>query len=219
MSTRVSFFIALFVLFSTSFHLEAATFTVTKTVDTADGSCDADCSLREAVVAANGAPGADIVEIPAGDYLFTLDGDGEDASATGDLDITDDAELRGAGRDLTIIDGNLFDNVVEVHGVTAVIADLTLRQSYDAGLVNRSGNVTLADTTITAVREIGVYNLGTMAMDGVHIVDNGLAPDNYALGIQNGDPGFEAMLTVTGSRIAGGREGRSGDDQAVHAGG
>ena len=32
---------------------QAATFTVTKTDDTADGSCDSDCSLREAVIAAN----------------------------------------------------------------------------------------------------------------------------------------------------------------------
>lgn len=37
---------------------QAATFTVTKTADTNDGNCDADCSLREAVSAANcdGAP-------------------------------------------------------------------------------------------------------------------------------------------------------------------
>ena len=32
---------------------QAATFTVTKTADTADGTCDADCSLREAIIAAN----------------------------------------------------------------------------------------------------------------------------------------------------------------------
>ena len=39
-------------------QVQAATFTVTKTADTNDGSCNADCSLREAIVAANalGAP-------------------------------------------------------------------------------------------------------------------------------------------------------------------
>ena len=36
----------------------AATFTVTKTADTADGTCDADCSLREAIGTANARPGA-----------------------------------------------------------------------------------------------------------------------------------------------------------------
>lgn len=32
----------------------AATFTVSKTADTNDGTCNADCSLREAAAAANG---------------------------------------------------------------------------------------------------------------------------------------------------------------------
>ena len=54
-----------------------ATFTVTRTDDTSDGSCDADCSLREAVIAANAAPGADTVLLPAGSYDLTI----TDASA------------------------------------------------------------------------------------------------------------------------------------------
>jgi CSLREA domain-containing protein len=37
----------------------AASFTVTKTADTNDRVCDRDCSLREAISAANAAPGAD----------------------------------------------------------------------------------------------------------------------------------------------------------------
>jgi len=46
----------------------AATSAVAKTDDTADGACDADCSLREAVIAANAAPGADEIVVPAGVY-------------------------------------------------------------------------------------------------------------------------------------------------------
>ncbi len=37
------------------------TFTVTKTADTNDGLCDADCSLREAIVAANALAGTDTI--------------------------------------------------------------------------------------------------------------------------------------------------------------
>ncbi|MBZ0253173.1 MAG: CSLREA domain-containing protein, partial [Candidatus Methylomirabilis sp.] len=77
---------------------EAATFVVTKTADTADGACDGDCSLREAVIAANAAPGADVIQIPAGDYSLTIVNvfdEPEDASATGDLDVTDDLTLEG----------------------------------------------------------------------------------------------------------------------------
>lgn len=40
---------------------EAATYTVSKTVDTNDGTCDADCSLREAIVAANVGSSVDVI--------------------------------------------------------------------------------------------------------------------------------------------------------------
>ena len=39
----------------------AQTFTVTKTDDTADGNCDEDCSLREAIIAANQDTGLDTI--------------------------------------------------------------------------------------------------------------------------------------------------------------
>ena len=42
--------------------VNAAVFTVTKTADTNDGRCDADCSLREAVTAANNTVNDDIIE-------------------------------------------------------------------------------------------------------------------------------------------------------------
>ena len=44
---------------------QAAAFTVTKTADTADGTCDGDCSLREAINAPNAAAGADTITLPA----------------------------------------------------------------------------------------------------------------------------------------------------------
>lgn len=45
--------------------VQAATFTVSKTADTADGTCNSDCSLREAITAANSAVGDDIVAFSA----------------------------------------------------------------------------------------------------------------------------------------------------------
>lgn len=55
------------ILFAPPSH--AATFTVTKTADTNDGSCNVDCSLREAVAAANSNTGFDTIEfnIPTSD--------------------------------------------------------------------------------------------------------------------------------------------------------
>jgi len=75
----------------------AATFTVTKPADAADGTCDADCSLREAVLSANASPGPDDVILSAGTYLLTLDTPGDGTEGTllladdGDPGTTDDA--------------------------------------------------------------------------------------------------------------------------------
>ena len=80
-------------------HAQAATFTVTKTADTNDGFCDADCSLREAIIATNALPGADTITVPAGTYTLSIAGTFEDAAATGDLDITDELTFSGAGAD------------------------------------------------------------------------------------------------------------------------
>src|SRR5262252_9249222 len=45
-----------------SLRAQATNFVVTKTADTNDGSCNADCSLREAIIAANSnGPGADTI--------------------------------------------------------------------------------------------------------------------------------------------------------------
>jgi CSLREA domain-containing protein len=68
-------------------------FNVTKTADTADGTCNADCSLREATVAANHTSGSHTINVPNGTYTLTrgpFDDDfnfGGDAENTGDLDI------------------------------------------------------------------------------------------------------------------------------------
>src|SRR4051812_44538631 len=96
--------VAVFALQLVVTSASAATFTVTKEADTADGACDADCSLREAVIAANAAAGADTITVPAGTYVLDRVGANEDAADTGDLDITDDVTINGAGSGSTIVD-------------------------------------------------------------------------------------------------------------------
>ena len=69
----------------------ATTFPVLVTEDTDDGTCDPDCSLREAIDAANTNAGADDVPVPAGLYLLTL----------GRLKVLDDVSIAGAGQTTT----------------------------------------------------------------------------------------------------------------------
>src|SRR5438093_12159986 len=96
--------------FVTTLPAAAATFTVNDTADAVDavpgdGSCAtaaSTCTLRAAIQEANANVGPDTIVVPAGTYLLTIAGQGEDAAATGDLDIRDDLTITGAGADSTI---------------------------------------------------------------------------------------------------------------------
>src|SRR5919204_3269054 len=97
--------------------------TVTKLSDSLDGTCDADCSLREAIQKANADSTRDEIVLPAGTLrleLFDPPSGPEDANATGDLDILRDLTIRGAGAGLTTIKSFLPisrpDRVIDVFG-------------------------------------------------------------------------------------------------------
>ena len=109
--------------------IDPADYTVTKVGDTNDGTCDvSDCSLREAITAANAAGGHQSIDLPAGTYTLTRTGSGEDGNVWGDLDITDDVTINGAGAETTIIDGNGTDRVLHVFSsATVVVGDVTIR--------------------------------------------------------------------------------------------
>ncbi len=113
---------------------------MTKTADSLDGICDADCSLREAVIAANVAPDPDTIQLAAGTYTLTIEGDTEDASEFGDLDVLNDLTIAGAGPEATIIDGAWATNPDRILHVPGTGTDLVL-----AGLTIQDGNVTPDD--------------------------------------------------------------------------
>jgi CSLREA domain-containing protein len=108
----------------------AAEFVVTLPGDPAPGpACLAggDCSLREAVLAANATAGPDLVRLPAGTFALSRVGAGEDAAAAGDLDVTDDLILAGAGSADTIVDGGaLGDRILDVRGTSVRLEGLTI---------------------------------------------------------------------------------------------
>ncbi len=159
-------------------------FTVTKTSDTNDGACNEDCSLREAIIAANASPGYDIITVPAGTYLLTIGGTGEDAAAMGDLDITTgDLTINGAGAATTIIDGGDLDRVLQVLGpVNVAISGVTVRN----GSVPGSGGG-------------GIYNAGDLTLTNTNVSDN---EANWGGGIWNA-AGPAGRLTLTNSTVSG----------------
>ncbi len=109
----------------------AAVFTVTNTTDEHGGACSlAECSLREAVIAANVAPDADTIVIPAGTYVLGGAG-GEDLAESGDLDLRGPVTITGAGAAVTIIDGGGVDRIFDIlESATVSISDVTLRNGH-----------------------------------------------------------------------------------------
>lgn len=182
----------------------AATFTVTKTGDTADGACDADCSLREAVIAANASADDDTIVLPAGTFLLSLAGVDEDAAATGDLDVANgvgELLIVGAGRSDTTIDGGGIDRVFDVlEDAELELRDLTVTggdpsaaaaadDRHGGGLRTHDGRILLTRVTFDsnvaanggAIHQFGTGNPRVVA-------DLTVFSDNDALG--DGGSGF-----------------------------
>jgi len=160
-----------------------ATLTVTKTSDDPVDGCDADCSLREAVIAANATAEHDTIVVPAGTYLLTLVGTDEDAAATGDLDLIEDVTVIGDPAGGTIIDGNLSDRVLHVSGATVELDDLALTRGRTIGDWYGAGGILVESGTLTMIRCVlsdclsdghggGIFSLGTVTLDRSALTGN-----------------------------------------------
>jgi uncharacterized repeat protein (TIGR01451 family)/CSLREA domain-containing protein len=167
---------------------EAATFTVTKVADTADGACDTDCSLREAVIAANAISDADTITLPAGTYVLTITGEDEDAAATGDLDITSPLTINGAGSATTIVDGNDSDRVFDVFGeeLQVTLNGMTVQGGEQSG----SNNVQDDGGGIRVANALG-------GSDNTLTIRNSVVRDNHA-GAGDGDSASGGGIFLSG---------------------
>lgn len=173
----------------------AGTFTVTKTDDTADGACDADCSLREAIIAANARSGTDTIILGAGTYNLSILGTGENAAATGDLDVTESLTIDGVSYTQTIIDGDGNDTVFDLKENTAVrIQDVTVRGGGDVnsgvegtgGIFSRA-NLVLERVVVTGNTWGGPDSTGGITSRGQLTIINSVIASNSAPG--NGSAG------------------------------
>ena len=109
--TTTIFYRALLVtafLMTTALAAHATAFTVTKTADTNDGVCDADCSLREAIIAANNNPGQDTIAFSIGSGAKTI-------SPTSELPVINDSVII----DGTTQPGFAGNPIIEISGANA----------------------------------------------------------------------------------------------------
>jgi CSLREA domain-containing protein len=139
----------------------AADFTVTKTADTRDGACNADCSLREAIDAANLTPDADTIILGAGTYRIERQGTGEDANDTGDFDILQPVTIRGQGALSTIVNATSRDRAFDLHADGLVrFENLTVREgetTEDGGAiyVRSLAQLTLVESVVRNSKSTG----------------------------------------------------------------
>ena len=130
------------------------------------------CSLRAAIDETNASITTDtIVVAPSLNPVLQVAGGGEDANATGDLDIHGSITIDGAGATL---DARGLDRALDVHGGSLIVRQLTIRGGggigggdYPGGAAIRSNSALELDrTTITANQS---------ALGGAVMIRNGTA--------------------------------------------
>ncbi len=164
--------------------IQAATFTVTRADDPLpDGCVPSDCSLREAVIAANASPGADLIQLPSATVLLTRSGAG--GAELGDLDVSGPLTIQGVEASLSIIDGTGAMRIFDLApGSMVTLESLTLRNGQPGtGEGGNGGCIQAQDAQLTlklvTVRDCVGSNGGgidagntTLTLDQVVIRDN-----------------------------------------------
>lgn len=205
---------------------EAASITVTTATD--ELNADGDCSLREAVRAANtnlavdACPAGqndqtDTITLPAGTYTLTLTGDENDA-ANGDLDIRDNAVVNASAADLVITGAGAATTIVQACAVEQLAADCPAGQ----GVADRVFHVVDASAAISGLtvrhgrsvplnntrRGLGIYMQRftglvqpALALTDVVVTRNGATDDPSVAGEGGGISNDDGTLTLTRVRV------------------
>jgi CSLREA domain-containing protein len=168
---------------------QAAQFVVNSTADAVDlapgdGTCATStgvCTLRAAIQEANALTGGPhTIRLPPGTYALTIPGAGEDKGATGDLNITANLTISGAGATGTIIAGAALDRVLHVvkgtviiYGVSITRGDASKDKRGGGGILN-NGTLTLNDSVVHGNKGSGggIFNTGTLTINNSTIRDN-----------------------------------------------
>ena len=183
---------------------DAATFDVTTTDDEVDPGpptpCDpgdTDCSLREAIIAANATGGLDTVRIPAGTYKITIP-KGDGLADNGDFDITNDLTIERSGAGAVVIDGEAVDNVFEI---SPTATDVTVS---DVSVIDGNRNQASGSSANFVEHGGGFRTLGQLTLNRVVVDDNTAFGQGGGIAVLSAGSLTATDTTITGNLAASG---------------
>ena len=172
----------------------ADTYTVTRNDDPIPGPCEpGDCSLREALMAANATTAVDdVVVVPASasPYLVQYE--------MAYLSITDEVEVRGAGADKTIVEGDGKESIFGTFSDKSTLSGLTITGGQAA--IQNSGVLVVRDVSI----EGNEWNGGTAGIlsNGPVTVESSFLGFNRTNSATSGVIFANGPVTVINSTVA-----------------
>ena len=199
----------------------AANIEVTTTTD--EDNSDGDCSLREAIIAANtdatrdacaAGNGTDTVTVPADFYSLSVAGQNEDAASTGDLDIIDPDGLTISGAEArsTYVIADSPDRLFDIRpGASAEITGLTIFRGHaDQGAgVRNYGTLTLRQMVLSSNEAVGP--MGGISFAGgifgnggtLNIIDSTVSENSATFGSFGGVYQQGGTANITNTTISG----------------
>lgn len=180
-----------------------------------DGTCDADCSLREAVIAANANPGADVITFAApGTVSLALTGAEAGDASVNDLDLIDDVTIQGHPDGTTVTTAemplNAESRAFETDDIAVELVDLAVVDGENSGagggaLLGNNSPVTLTRVSMSgnqapgggAVRILG----GSLTVTDSTFQANAAAFDGGAVQVFQADAASFTGSTFTGNTV------------------
>lgn len=181
---------------------------VVDTTDDEDNS-DGDCSLREALYAANNDVARDACIAGSGDDVIDLTGVAGTITLGGtELAISSNLTIAGPGANRLTISGDNASRVFNVaDSVVVIISDVTIANGNgpldDGGGIYNAGTLTINRCTVASNRTTG--NGGGISSSGVVTVNSSTFHNNEADLNGGGVANYEGTLVVNSSTFSGNR--------------
>jgi CSLREA domain-containing protein len=182
----------------------AATYNVTKTADSNDGTCDADCSLREAVAAANATADNDTIEFDAGVFAapqtIILGGMQLIVSNNGTLTINgpEASELTISGNNVT----RVFLINVGANAVINAVKITSGSSNFGGGFVNL-GNLTVNNVTVTGNTSVNGGGGFRVEPNSTTTINSSIVSNNSSVNGGGIDSFGNAAININDSTVSG----------------